>query len=373
MKKLFALLLSVSLVISLVIISAFADISVVLDGVELEFDVSPVIIDNRTMVPMRAIFEALGLDAEWDIVDNYELVPLRAISEAAGATVDWNGYTRTVTIVSVSGEGDDSIGAMFDVRHNFEQRSLPFAVFQNEENIINIINSGYVEEVERFVVSAWEAALNVDEHILGISIERIDSYTNAVIIELYYTELPMLSSFIGIAYNELQGLYYFILEKDFEIGHGHHHDDYGHHGGPHLLTFLTSEVRGTLFSAENNRDSFIEAIRFAMGRLNAEAPVDNPFQRITAQQAYEMMNELEDFILVDVRTEREFMERRIDGAILMPDFDIADMAPVRLPDMNAVIIVYCRTGGRSANVARMLANMGYTNVYDMGGIVDWHF
>ena len=102
------------------------------------------------------------------------------------------------------------------------------------------------------------------------------------------------------------------------------------------------------------------------------------YQRITGTQAREMMNALtaagEDFILLDVRTEEEFRAQRIEGAMLISDYEIEWRADIDLPDVNALILIYCRTGRRSANAARALIEMGYTRVYDFGGVeTDWQY
>ena len=97
------------------------------------------------------------------------------------------------------------------------------------------------------------------------------------------------------------------------------------------------------------------------------------WQTITAQEAYRMMNELESYILLDVRTLVEFTEIRIDGAILIPDYELKQRAEAELPDKNAVILIYCRSGRRSALSAALLAELGYSNVYDFGGIINWTY
>ena len=86
-----------------------------------------------------------------------------------------------------------------------------------------------------------------------------------------------------------------------------------------------------------------------------------------------MMEESDDYILLDVRTEEEYLELRIDGAILIPDFEITDRAEADLPDKESLILVYCRSGRRSALASEQLAALGYTNVYDFGGIQSWPY
>ena len=96
-------------------------------------------------------------------------------------------------------------------------------------------------------------------------------------------------------------------------------------------------------------------------------------QKITAAQAKALMDDGKPYTLVDVRTEDEFKAGHIAGAKLIPDTEIKDRAATDLPDKNARILVYCRSGVRSAGAARTLIDLGYTNVYDMGGIINWSY
>jgi len=97
------------------------------------------------------------------------------------------------------------------------------------------------------------------------------------------------------------------------------------------------------------------------------------WQTISADAAYQMMSESSDYTLLDVRTQSEYDSGHIEGAALMPYDEIANRAQAELPDKSAVIIVYCRSGSRSSTAAATLAGMGYTNVYDMGGITSWTY
>lgn len=96
------------------------------------------------------------------------------------------------------------------------------------------------------------------------------------------------------------------------------------------------------------------------------------YQKITPEQAKDMMERGTPYVLLDVRTQQEFDAQRIDGAVLIPDNEIA-RAEAELPDKNATILVYCRSGRRSEAAARKLVDMGYTNVFDFGGILDWPY
>ncbi len=96
-------------------------------------------------------------------------------------------------------------------------------------------------------------------------------------------------------------------------------------------------------------------------------------QKISQDKAKEMLDAGDNIMLVDVRTEEERKDGYIEGSILIPDYEISEKAEQLLPDKNQTILLYCRTGRRSAQAAQALANLGYTSVYDIGGIVDWPY
>ena len=85
------------------------------------------------------------------------------------------------------------------------------------------------------------------------------------------------------------------------------------------------------------------------------------------------MEDGEAFILLDVRSEEEFKEMRIDGAMLIPDDEIKERAPVELPDKDMRIIVYCWRGFWSLSAINDLLEMGNKNVYNLGGIIEWPY
>ena len=105
----------------------------------------------------------------------------------------------------------------------------------------------------------------------------------------------------------------------------------------------------------------------------ASGPESPGPHRISATQAHQMMSELADFVILDVRTPQEFGTRRIEGAVLLPYREIRAGAGYQLPDKTRVILVYCQAGRRSAIAAGELAALGYTNVYDFGGIDRWPY
>ena len=98
-----------------------------------------------------------------------------------------------------------------------------------------------------------------------------------------------------------------------------------------------------------------------------------PHRTISGGEARLLMESGEPYILLDVRTEAEFDRRHIPGAILLPYAEIFDRAPAELEDRDARILLYCETGRRSANAAEALAALGFTNVYDFGGIAAWPY
>lgn len=96
------------------------------------------------------------------------------------------------------------------------------------------------------------------------------------------------------------------------------------------------------------------------------------YQKITAEEAKKIIDS-ENVIILDVRTQEEYNEGHIKDAILLPDTEITSKAYEVLKDKDAKILVYCRSGRRSAQASKKLINMGYTNVYDFGGIIDWKY
>lgn len=99
---------------------------------------------------------------------------------------------------------------------------------------------------------------------------------------------------------------------------------------------------------------------------------EQAYHKITAEEAKQMMDE-GGVTVVDVRTEAEYKEGHIPGAVLVPNEGIGSEPPEALPELDAVLLVHCRTGVRSKQAADKLVEMGYTQVYDFGGIRDWPY
>ena len=84
-----------------------------------------------------------------------------------------------------------------------------------------------------------------------------------------------------------------------------------------------------------------------------------------------MMSWETNYIILDVRTPEEYRDGHIPGAINIPNEDIGTKEPSELPDKDQLIMVYCRSGNRSKQASRKLAELGYTNIVEFGGIIDW--
>ena len=97
------------------------------------------------------------------------------------------------------------------------------------------------------------------------------------------------------------------------------------------------------------------------------------YVNITAEKAKEIMDCEEGYIILDVRTQEEYNEGHIPGAIVIPHEEIADKAEEVLTDKDQLILVYCRSGRRSKIAAEALVELGYTNIKEFGGIIDWPY
>lgn len=98
-----------------------------------------------------------------------------------------------------------------------------------------------------------------------------------------------------------------------------------------------------------------------------------PFTTITPKEALELLKGEKNAVLIDVRTEEEFKTIRIPGSILIPNTEIKEKIANVVPDKDTPVILYCRSGNRSAQAAKVLTGMGYTKVFDLGGIINWPY
>ena len=114
-------------------------------------------------------------------------------------------------------------------------------------------------------------------------------------------------------------------------------------------------------------------LSLALTGCAASTPVSetNTYRRITMQEAMEMMAAEENHIILDVRTQQEYAAGHIPGAIVIPNETIGTEEIPQLPDKDQLIMVYCRSGNRSRQASDKLVKLGYTNIVEFGGIIDW--
>ena len=110
-----------------------------------------------------------------------------------------------------------------------------------------------------------------------------------------------------------------------------------------------------------------------VGCNQKETAMKNTYEQITPAEAKEIMDTEQNYIILDVRTEEEFDEGHVKDASLIPDTEITEKAEGILTDKEQQILVYCRSGRRSKNAANQLVELGYSNVKEFGGIIDWPY
>ncbi len=103
----------------------------------------------------------------------------------------------------------------------------------------------------------------------------------------------------------------------------------------------------------------------------AAAPTEAVYRQISMHEAVRMMAQEEDYIILDVRRADEFAAGHIPGAIHVANESIGTVEIPELPDKDQLILVYCRSGRRSKEASQKLADLGYTNIVEFGGILDW--
>ena len=110
-----------------------------------------------------------------------------------------------------------------------------------------------------------------------------------------------------------------------------------------------------------------------VGCNQKETAMKNTYEQITPAEAKGIMDNEHNYIILDVRTEEEFAEGHVKDAILIPDTEITEKAEGILTDKEQQILVYCRSGRRSKKAANQLVELGYSNVKEFGGIIDWPY
>ena len=115
------------------------------------------------------------------------------------------------------------------------------------------------------------------------------------------------------------------------------------------------------------------AITSLTGCSIKDSSSNTSYKKISSKEAKEMMDGDSDTIILDVRSQEEYDSGHIEGALLIPDGQISEKADSILTDKDATILVYCRSGRRSLAASKELVELGYTNIYDFGGIIDWPY
>lgn len=143
-----------------------------------------------------------------------------------------------------------------------------------------------------------------------------------------------------------------------------------------LLTGLLIILLGTLTTACTIQKGDNDMISTAPGQNNLKteitsAPVKSKL--ISADEAKKRLDSEEGIILLDVRTEEEYLDKHIPGSVLLPLDSLENDVEKEVPDKDAILFVYCRSGNRSASATKILVRLGYKNVYDLGGIINWPY
>ena len=124
-----------------------------------------------------------------------------------------------------------------------------------------------------------------------------------------------------------------------------------------------------------NKRFLIALLTFALpfGCVGCSDGGSASYDQISGAEAKALMDSESGYIIIDARTQEEYDQGHIPGAILIPEYEIADRAEKELSDKDQLILVYCRSGRRSKIAAEVLVKLGYTNVKEFGGIIDWEY
>ena len=144
-----------------------------------------------------------------------------------------------------------------------------------------------------------------------------------------------------------------------------------------ILLLMAVLLLSACQSAQNSDSNKSTASEPSPAKESAPASSEQPasiaeYHKISAEDAKKMMD-TQDVVIVDVRTAAEYADGHIANAVLVPNESIGNDAPAELPDKNAVLLVYCRSGNRSKTAAHKLLQLGYQNVYDFGGLNTWPY
>ena len=148
-------------------------------------------------------------------------------------------------------------------------------------------------------------------------------------------------------------------------------------GGNHALFGNYGEQKGDHTAKISREEQQAQTVKAILNMMEAHKDQKQEeammtYEQISPQEAKERMDKEADVIILDVRTQEEYDSRHIKNAVCLPNEDILS-EPDILPDKGQHILVYCRSGNRSKQAAQKLADMGYENVLEFGGILDWPY
>lgn len=140
-----------------------------------------------------------------------------------------------------------------------------------------------------------------------------------------------------------------------------------------LILILMILAVCVLSACASKNENVFSKNEVSVSSSDTESSTDYIFIVLSPEEAKEMMEKEENIIILDVREKDEYKEGHIEGAIQLSYLDIEKKASKVLPDKNQIILVYCRSGNRSKIASETLVNLGYTNIYEFGGIIDWPY
>ena len=137
------------------------------------------------------------------------------------------------------------------------------------------------------------------------------------------------------------------------------------------LSFIAEGSSKFMYVAVEDGDMFLPKDSLSSDPPEETTPKQESYTQISQDEAKKMMKRDDGHVIVDVRRQDEYDEGHIPGAILIPNESIDTERPAELPDLDQIILIYCRSGRRSKEAAQKLFDIGYTHVYEFGGIIDW--
>lgn len=119
--------------------------------------------------------------------------------------------------------------------------------------------------------------------------------------------------------------------------------------------------------------SIVAAMVFLVAISGCSYEEGSVYMNIGPKEAKKLMEELDEFVLLDARSEEEFSEGHIPGAIVIPHDEISERAESKISEKDVPVFVYCRSGRRSKLAAEALLELGYEKIYEFGGINSWPY